>query len=197
MTISTSWKQLKPFRGPKRYKFKDPDTGHTFSANKREELVHQIVSYRAQNELEPIEQLNLVIDAYLCSLPENVHNCYSGNLQRGLLGYIKGGISLIKNMLYDSYVEQDTADARASLCIKCPQNVFPENKETFIHWSDNLSLQVIGDRRSIHHEDLGNCAACSCLLKSKVWLGGRIELDPEEVEQTPSFCWQRKENQLT
>lgn len=194
-TNLTSWRRLKPFRGPHRYKFIDPDTGQSFHAAKREELVARIVMYRRQNELPEIENLNLVIDKYLCSLPENRFNCEEVKLHRGLMAYIKGGVSLIKNMLYDSYVDQDEADRRASICIKCPENVFPGNKTQVMQWTDTIAEHAVGDRKSIYHEELGNCAVCSCVLKAKVWMGPPIEVTKEEEENLPSYCWQRRENQ--
>ena len=185
-------KTFKPFTGPVKYVFKDPDTSFIYQAADKKELLNRIVSYRKQNELEPIEALDIVVDNYLCGLPENRANCKHLPLERNWMGYVRGGLALLKNMLYKSYVSQAVADERASICIQCPHNVFPD-KGNFLIWSDTQAEAAVGDRKSIHHDRLGNCEICTCTLKAKVWFGDEIVLPQEEYVQLPDFCWQKKE----
>lgn len=186
------FKKFKPFTGPVEYKFVDPDTKYLYKAPDKNELLYRIVAYRRQNELEPIDNLDYVVDNYLCGLPENFGSCQDHHLDRHLMGYIRGGLALLKNMLYKKYVTQEMADYRGSICVGCPLNVFPD-KKGFLKWSDKMAEAAVGDRKSIHHENLGNCEVCSCVLKAKVFYGDNITLPEDEYNALPEFCWQRKE----
>lgn len=185
------FKKFKPFCSSVVYKFKDPDTGYDYEAGTYPELVQKIVKYRSQNNLEKIEALSQVLDNYLCGLPENVGSCTSALLKRSLLGYLKGGIALIQNMAYDTIATQEVADKRSEICKGCPHNVFPD-KGPFIYWSDRIAEASIGNRKSVNHNDLGNCEICSCPLRAKVFFGGKIDLPDKEHDQLPDFCWQRR-----
>lgn len=99
-------------------------------------------------------------------------------------------------MFYNSYVQQGEADRRASICIKCPHNVFPD-KGPFLKWSDDIAKEAVGDRRSVHHDELGNCEICTCPLRAKVWTGDPIDLPADQLAQMRSVrtmdgkaCWQ-------
>lgn len=176
---------------PLRVSFKDPDTGRKFIAKTRVELVQRIVTYRAQNELAPIENLNLVLENYWCSLPQNRHACQEATLERGWMTYLKGGLSLIKTMLFDSYVDQKTADARSNICVTCPHNVNP-NKRSWDAWVDDIVEHTIGDLRSEKHDKLFNCAICTCILKTKVFSGEKFTHSEEENNQMPEWCWAKR-----
>lgn len=186
---------FKPFNTSYEFKFKDPDTGRAYEADNLPDLVKLIVAYRAQNNLAPIEYLNMVIENYLCRLPCNAGACVKRkDLKRGMLQYLKGGIALIQNILYNQCVSQKEADARAEVCIGCKLNQFPD-KGAFVRWSDEMTLHTIGDKRAKRHEELGNCMGCTCLLKSKVWYQGEIKLSDEEfkvMSEANSNCWQVK-----
>lgn len=185
---------MKPFHAPKRPLFIDPDTGHKFWGKTKVELVQKIVTYRAQNELEPIENLDLVLQDYWCSLPENKWKCIDVRLERGLMKYLKGGISLVKNMIYPKFCSQEEAERRAFICMSCPHNVDREKPE-FMQWSDEIAVHAVGDRKTTFDKGLGSCAICTCPLRSKVHYGGKIELPPEEEAKLIPECWQRRENQ--
>lgn len=189
-------KVLKAFNAPHKFTFVDPDTGLVYSASSRKELLTNIVRYRVQNQLEPIPQLEATVVNYWCTLPENSGKCEDGpEIDRTFYQYIKGGVALLKSYLFDSYVAQDEADRRSVLCVSCPNNIFPD-KKGFLAWSDDQAERSIGERRSVHHNDLGNCSVCSCLLKSKVWFGGNISLPLDQINQikkTKPDCWQLPE----
>lgn len=184
-------KRLKNFTAPRRISWIDPDTGRKFIAKTRAELTQKIVTYRAQNELEPIENLNLVLENYWCNLPENKHLCNEATLERGWMTYLKGGLVLVKTMLFDSYVDQNEADLRSSICAKCEYNQKPQ-KNNIDTWVDAVVEHQIGDLRSKHHDELHNCAVCSCVLKSKVWSGESASHDDEENKQLPNHCWAKR-----
>lgn len=194
--MAFSLPKFKPLEAPDRYFFVDPDTGRRFQAYTKDAIVKQIVSYRAQNELEPLEYLGVVIDAYMCSLPEFKHKCeQSEPFSRDFFGYIQGGIALIKNVFYGDkhMVNQIVADSRADQCVKCKFNVFPD-KGPFLKWSDNIAEASTHGRKSRHYNDLGNCEVCSCPLKAKVWYKGSSDFCEEEVKKFKEVnCWQLKQ----
>lgn len=179
---------------PLNWKFKDPDSGREFEERTKKNLFQKIVAYRSQNTYDPIEELSLVLDNYNCELPEHCGVCEDTFLVRGVLQYIKGGISLITQALFKSFVTQEVADERAELCIQCPNNQFPD-KDAFVQWTDAVAEESVGDRRAAHHEQLGNCIACTCVLKAKVFFGGKIQLSDKErkdIHQVQPLCWQLK-----
>lgn len=185
-------KKLKPFLAPLKVQFVDPDTGHKYTAKTRTELVQKIVNYRAQNELEPIENLNLVLENYFCSLPENKHLCEVTALGRGFMGYVKGAVTIVYNMLLKNYVSQEEADRRASICIQCPHNVFPISKDAFMSWSDELSYHTLGDRKTQFDNELGSCDVCTCPLRTKIWNGEVVRESDETNAKFPDFCWNKR-----
>lgn len=185
--------EFKPFQGPSAYTFIDPDTQHQYTAQNQAELVRMILGYRQQNRLEPIEALNEVLENYWCRQRENKGKCSFYQLKRGFLETMKGGISLLTNYMYDKFVTQDQADARASICIECPENVDPE-KGMLVAWEDEIAQACVGDRKSKYHDRLHTCKACGCLLKGKVFYSGKLELEPDTLAQMPvGKCWQREE----
>lgn len=98
-------------------------------------------------------------------------------------------MALVQNMIYSSYVSQEEADRRANICVNCPNNVFPD-KGTFVDWADRVAEASLVGRKSKHHSELGNCSVCTCLLRSKVFFGGKIDISEKDRENYPSFCWQ-------
>lgn len=185
--------KFKPFVGPAEYTFKDPDTGYLFKETSRKSLFSRIVAYRAQNNLPPIEELALVVESYLCSLPVHQGLCTPvGPLKRGLLSYFKGGVALATNLWYNKVVSKEEADRRGAICVKCPLNVFPD-KGPFVAWSDSIAEASVGSLRSKYHEELGNCEGCSCPLRAKVFYGGTIKLTVSEattMKNSNPKCWQ-------
>jgi len=184
---------FKPFTTSKIWQFRDPDTNRLLTADNRKQLTTLIYTYRSQNNLAPIYRLNDVIDNYLCKQPANLGNCMENKkLPRSAMQYLKGGIDLLVNMLYSSYVPQGEADRRAQVCLGCTHNTFPD-KTGFIKWSDTIAVKSVGSRKSAHHDKLGNCGVCSCVLRAKVWKGGTVSLSPNElktIKETKPDCWQ-------
>lgn len=183
---------------PERYIFQDPDTQHIYKALTKEDLFRQIVNYRVQNRLSPIDALDLVLESYWCSLPENLGRCRIVRLQRSWEKVKRGGIVLLKNLLMgpNALVPQLEAERRAAICADCPQNVFPD-KGPFNQWADDIALKFVGKRQVSINDDLGNCAVCTCVLRVKVFTRGPFELTRTEFVQLPSFCWQRDDPKIT
>lgn len=192
--MTFSMLQFKALEAPPGYIFKDPDTGRVFKDTTKPGIIKQIVSYRAQNDLEPLDYLGVVIEAYMCSLPRYRHQCEPAKpFSRSIFGYVKGGVALLKNMFYGetNMVNQRTADRRAEQCSTCKFNVFPD-KSTFLKWSDAVAEASTHGRKSKFYNKLGNCDVCSCPLKAKVWYkGSSTNLSSEDTAKFEEVkCWQ-------
>lgn len=188
--------RLKVGSVPKAFTFIDPDTGFPFESDTREGLISHILLYRAQNDLPPIENLPLVLENYWCRIPKLGCDCEQAPLKRTMLQYFKGGVALIQNMFYgeENMVSRPEAMRRAQVCEHCPLNVFPD-KTTFVEWSDNIAVASTDGRTTGYDDILGNCEACSCVLKAKVHYKGPFNLSPEErslITSKSPDCWQLK-----
>jgi hypothetical protein len=184
---------FKPFESSSIWQFPDPDSGRMHIGKTRAELVQNITGYRAQNNLEPIVRLDLVLNHYLCSLPINVGKCIQEPLKRGFMQYMKGGLALVQQLFYGekNMVDKEEADRRGAICADCPSNV--KIDDGYIKWADDLALHTIGDKKSSYHDKLFNCEACSCPLRCKVFYKGPFVLSVEEVQKMKAAkkdCWQ-------
>jgi hypothetical protein len=186
--------RLYPFEAFSTFEFKDPDTGYQYREASMQALLTHIIRYRVQNQLPLLDELGLTVENYLCSLPCHKGKCVSAPpLKRGFLAYFRGGIALIKKMIYNETVSQDEADRRGLICVTCPHNVFPD-KGPFLHWSDQVAEASVGDRKSKYHERLGSCEVCSCTLKAKVFFRGDMGITAEQTAQMRKVkCWQTDE----
>jgi hypothetical protein len=191
-----SYRKFKPFEVPRTWHFKDPDTGLEFSDDDLNSLQKKINQFRDQNQLEVIPSLQSVIENYTASKPEYNHLTESIPLKRGWKSYIKGGVVLFKNLFFgnSNMVSDVVADRRAAICRLCPLNVFPD-KEGFLKWSDDIAADCTNGRKSKYHEELGNCAGCTCVLKAKVFVKDFPALSEEERDKMRTAnpnCWQLK-----
>ncbi len=186
-------KKFAPFRVPQSWYFLNPENRWRIEGKSLQDLASKVRLYRAQNEFSELDYLEAVIEHYLCTRRENIGACEDrGPLKRGLIAAIKGGVVVLKNLMYNSFASEELANERAEICVKCPHNVFPD-KGPFIEWSDRLAENSVGDRKTRSHDLLGNCAICSCPLRCKVFFNGKIELKSDELDQMPEYCWQKKE----
>ena len=181
--------RLKPFSAPAKYVFRDPDDGHSYAAHTKEQLFRQILGYREQNRLPPIDALDAVLENYWCSLPENCGACEPVPLKRGWIEYLKGGVALVEDIFFGeaNIVDVGDAEARAKICVDCPENVFPD-KGFFMIWADNIALAARGDRHTNQDDLLGNCAVCTCPLRAKIW-HKQATFSTTEAEKAPEHCW--------
>jgi len=182
--------KFKPFLGPAQYVFRDPDTGLEYKENSKKTLIDRIRSYRLQNELPEIEEIDQVLESYWCGLGENVGKCVPVILPRGLLGYFKGGVALIKNLAYNTFVTQEEANRRAKICVECPHNVKPEDTG-LAAWADMVAYHATKGHTTEHDSKLFTCSICSCPLKAKCHLGGDLGVSAELKKKLPEYCWQK------
>lgn len=186
--------RFKAFEAPLFYTFTDPDTGRVFTDSSISSLATSIISYREQNTLPAIDKLKTVIENCTCALPENMHKCQENKeISRSFSEYIKGGIMLLNNKMKKQFASQEVAEARAAQCLTCPNNSFPD-KGPFLKWSDEIAIKQVGERRTSIHNLLGNCAVCSCPLRSKVFTADPLPpfSDDQVVELNKVDCWQLK-----
>lgn len=166
-----------------------------YRANSREELYALIITYRKNNALPELEFLEQVVENYMASLPENMNKTkFIGIDDRTILMYIKGGVAVLQNLWYGekNMVSQKEADDRATLCISCPHNVFPD-KCSLVAWSDTIAEKSVGKRKAVHHDKLGTCEVCTCTLKAKVFYKGDMGLTMEQKNKMSNVnCWQVK-----
>ena len=188
------FRKFLPFQASSRLEFKDPDSGYIHTGKTLPELYTNIIRYRVQNGYELLEALPEVVDNYLCGLPENCNKCTGievKELNRSFQQYIKGGVALLKNIIFRKFARLDVAEARAKQCISCKYNVFPD-KDLFLEWSDNIAIMQVGERKVSVHEQLASCDVCTCNLRSKVFFDGKLDKfkDDEVVKLKSVKCWQ-------
>jgi len=188
------FRRFRAFEAPANLTFKDPDTGHVYKSTTFSSLYTDIIRYRQQNNLEPLEGLREVVENYLCGLPENNGKCQQNTeMSRSFSQYVQGGIALLKNIAYRKFASQREAEERAHQCLKCEFNVFPD-KGNFLNYADNIAIMQVGERKTSLDKDLGNCAVCTCVLRSKVHYDGKLnKFSAEELVKLKKVnCWQLK-----
>lgn len=188
-----AFSRFKAFNGPKNIYFVDPDTGQKLVASDKEQLIKHIVAYRNQNNLPPIEELDMVLENFWCVQEENKYNCVTiEDTPLGILGYIKGGIVLFKNVMFKDFAPQEVAEERAKQCVMCPFNNFPDHAG-FLEWTKKAAVDSVGERKVAVQEQLGECRACGCPLRAKVHYKGTLSFNDQERANMESVsCWQLK-----
>lgn len=89
-------------------------------------------------------------------------------------------------------VSIELAQSRANVCLTCPKlseiktmtGAVAEKIKDHMAIKNSLDMVVIGEPH------LGQCEACGCEMKLKVWVPiARITPDPEEREKLDTNCW--------
>lgn len=87
------------------------------------------------------------------------------------------------------YVEQQEAERRAEICVRCPHN----RQIPGCLGCNNLTafaLDLIGFRKTQNDVNLHSCSNCACLLKLKVHVPIEV-IDNDGVGEWPEWCWNR------
>lgn len=113
---------------------------------------------------------------------------------------IPRGVEVIKDWLSEDGipVSQELAQERASVCLKCPNNVrgsaltavVAEAVRRHVEVKNHLGLRVTGEK------NLGECSVCLCQLRLKIWVPMPIirrHMIAGEWEKFPTPCFQRDE----
>jgi hypothetical protein len=188
------FKKFKPFESPRKVSFRDPDTGREFKGPTISDVANQIRGYRSQNELPPLDLLEIVIENHICNFPIHAGCCTPlKGPKRTFMHYVRGGVAFLKNVAYKDFADQVEADRRSEICVQCPHNIFPD-RGGFVKWIEDLTNRSVGKRQSKHHNELGLCGICTCPLRSKVFFKGKITLTKEELRKMSELenpkCWQ-------
>lgn len=206
--------QLKPDGSKKHFEFMTP-----FS-----DAVRQIADYRKGNGIAPFDADSVAdeLEAQTCQrlggdpqwcvtekktslldrikvLPAHVRSRVqlAGNVARGAL--------ILADWVGEDAkpVEVKIAQARADVCIGCPQN---QASHGVMRLTDAIAEAIMEQRRTklemglkVQGEELlHTCAQCSCHLPLKVWVPMKTILgrtSEKLVAEFPDHCWMKTENQ--
>ena len=94
-------------------------------------------------------------------------------------------------------VEQEVAEARASICTACYANVSIPGCTSCVNFAQVVS-EVVGRKELKTDQFLENksCAYCRCASQVNVWIPVEVSrhgLSQEFLEQAPEHCWKRAE----
>lgn len=92
-------------------------------------------------------------------------------------------------------VDQETAEERTNICMRCPYNTKLPGCEGCSGIA-NLVFKVIGARKTHNMGELKQCGVCGCSLKAKVWVPQDTVKQTAQVQNNmndfPDWCWVRK-----
>lgn len=106
--------------------------------------------------------------------------------------YIKSGGKL---------VDQNTANIRAEICVKCHNNVIEkEARKTccgggIVESAVIVSTRaaIVGSRKTTSDKSLATCAICGCCNKTSVWFpSSPIGVSQDNKNAYPDFCWKKQ-----
>lgn len=110
--------------------------------------------------------------------------------------HIPHGLKVIAEWLGSGgeVVDKETAQARANICLECPQNAQGSGVTTAVAGAikrhlevkNKLGLRVDGSKK------LKTCQSCGCVLNLLIWQKQEkveSELNDTEKENLPAFCW--------
>jgi len=198
------------------WRYTDPDTGYAFNERYSglTELTGRVKQYRLFNELEPIPNLSLVIEDWLCGQPKMGAHCRDAKVvSRTLRQYLKGAQASAKMLAAGekAYVSQQVADARAEVCVGCRFNKKIDKHSRLQRYTDKYVRSMVGDRKTSFDDKLYSCEVCSCPLRAKVHVSQKITQESLTLKErkilnipllgfdgkTKFYCWQMKSVKLT
>lgn len=192
---------------PGGWRFEDPQTGFKFDRHYRtiDELMAHVDSYRAQNKLPPIPDLQENIEIYLCSQPDMEGHCIEqATIKRTAQQYLQGAKAAIKTFFNPNaaFESQEVAQKRAEICVRCRHNRKNSKHLRAQEYTDEVVSKVVGDRTTPLDSKLFTCELCTCPLRPKVHISQKIVQDSlsakerlklmkaTDFEGKPLHCWQ-------
>lgn len=164
---------------PPLYSFKDEqEPANEFEDTDLQRLVARIIQFRHENALPDIAYLQNVILHYTMMahpdyaqhiewyIPDATVNLSVKQYALSALAYVKATTHNPDNV----FVDQATAEERATTCLNCPRNVPKVNGRTKDDqgFGQSRFAQLAKDRQTSVDNLLHLCGTCSCLLKAKV-----------------------------
>lgn len=193
--------------------YKVPETGQDFCGSSLSELMMNLSAhYKAAGYPQPPNLVRLVED-YICDkIPD-----YCGGQPRATRaddaarqGWIAGLKHTFTNIVTGTqtlaawiaggrnYVDADTANARAAVCVTCPENVEPQGcTGCNLNTLHEVVRSVVGSRTTASDSLLKACRVCGCDLRAKVHLPHDVlwkHMPAAQRQQLPEWCWLVREN---
>jgi hypothetical protein len=197
---------------PNLFRFTCPETGFKIEhEHTLEGLYAKIKLHYDANEIPlPADWKEAVQDQLCHQLPEGFCHYDDGNPSSGAVQVISAdniikGITSLATMALNSvkgtnnFVDQDEANRRAEICIRCYQNVAGGfcagcgAGQTITA----LVAKVKGGRKTPYDSSLQNCGICGCRNEAIVHVNRNILLSGEKSETTkarPDWCWLKTED---
>lgn len=189
---------------PGGWRYVDPTTQYKYNQKypSLDSLLLHIRNYRAENSLDPIPELEMVVSEWLCYQPNVPFKTVP--TPRTINQYFRGGVAAARVMLTkEPFCSQEVAEKRAEICVRCRYNEPPAGKSQIESMTDVAVQAVVGNRKTELNRKLFICTVCTCPLKAKVHLAEDIVADNIEekeryrlpngfpgIDGKPLYCWQ-------
>ena len=111
---------------------------------------------------------------------------------------VPDGMTLLKDWVGGDgvVVDQETAQKRADICIKCPMNrhgsILTQSVASaikrYLEFKSKIGLRVDGEKLLFH------CEACGCVNRLQIWCPNKFfssHNSGEDIEKYHPDCWKR------
>lgn len=176
------------------YTVRDPLTGASLFAVTFEQLLAKAVAARKANGLPIGLGFADEVEQWCCDAqPSECVDVDPEKPKRKRLtldDVIRGAKVLLSFKLGGSkLVEQEEAERRASICVRCPQNSGYSRPCSTCHELADLVRSVTGGRRTSLDQKLWVCHCCGCSLQAAVWLTLEDQCKGVNDEQRKEFAY--------
>lgn len=183
--------------------FIDPDTDYRIEGNNRANLLGKIRHYRKINNLDPIENLEAVVEHFLCL--HSPKGFCTGTLEEGdvRLGLSAKDIYKTSELMIKLWrqsgfkeVSREHAIERSKVCVACEKQASTRQMCTGCSGLYSIVKSFFSSEVLPDDKNLLTCVVCKCLNQAQVRVPIRFFRDtvkPDELSQYPETCWKRKE----
>ena len=166
------------------------------------DVAQSVLRYRVENKLDIGNPLAEVLD-FVCSA--HPHFCTESSPTSGLSPLTVPLASRVAQWVAKLYhtlrgqkidllfVTKEVAEARASICSSCPNNVsWAGGCSSCARDTRQVSFPFRADRKTSQPNELFGCSALGHDNATAVWLKSLPADDPASVSQLPTVCWRYK-----
>lgn len=202
---------------PGGWRYVDPDTQFYYGRHYRslDELLDHVRTYRAQNKHDPISDLRLVVEDWLCCQPAVGRYCKEepspagrtiGHYAQGAKAAVEIAVSKAAasvGIANGPFVSLAVAEKRAAICVRCHYNEENESHSRLSRYTDTYVAGIVGNRKTSADGELLSCTICTCALRPKVHISDSIIKSTMKSSDKPRFpngslgkdekplhCWQ-------